>query len=216
MANYIFFHVYCNKNTFRILVDMISKIIYSNLYHSVDKIYTFLTGEVKYINQCINYIINCGKKFDITEIGINDNTAERFTLLKMKNYLKDEDKFLYIHSKGVIRSIEHEMTCYINDWRYLMEYFLITKFELCLKELDNYDVVGVNYKNHFSGNFWWSKGVYFKTLQNFIEDYYTAPEDYIFKTTVGSPKIKCLHSSGLEGFGHYYNGYPWCKYIDNN
>jgi len=36
---YIFFHVYCNKNTHRIFSDMISKIIYSDLYNYVDKIF---------------------------------------------------------------------------------------------------------------------------------------------------------------------------------
>ena len=106
------------------------------------------------------------------------------------------------------------MTNYINDWRYYMEYFLICKYKICLKELEEYDTVGVNYLNHYSGNFWWSKGEYFKTLQDFIEDYYTAPEDYIFKSTQRKPKVKCLYSSGMEGFGHYYNGFPWAKFID--
>jgi len=95
-----------------------------------------------------------------------------------------------------------------------MEYFLIYKHNDCIELLNEYDTVGINYidKLHYSGNFWWTKGSYFKKLPEQIEDYYTAPEDYICKA---NPKVKVLYSSGLEGMGHYDNEYPYIKYIDN-
>ena len=73
-----------------------------------------------------------------------------------------------------------------------MEYYLIKNFKFCLEKLNDYDIVGVGYMTkiigpHFSGNFWWSKGSYYKTLPtkadmtNNIGPDYLAPESFIFK-----------------------------------
>jgi hypothetical protein len=55
-----------------------------------------------------------------------------------------------------------------------LEYFLIEKHDICLNLLNYYKCVGVNqqfyfdegnkYRNHFSGNFWWSRSYHIKTL----------------------------------------------------
>lgn len=208
---YIFYHIYCNQYTLAVLKDQINKIIFSGLYASCNNIYCFLVGEKKYINICNNYIKNSGKKFSIKAIGINDTTFERFTLLKIKKYINQNDKFLYIHSKGITKKNDQ----YVTDWRNVMEYFLIYKYKKCLKELDNHDTVGINYipNYHYSGNFWWTKGSYYLKLPNQIEKYYTAPEDYI---CINSPKYKNLYSTKLEGFKHYTNLYPIKNYIDTN
>ncbi len=215
---YIFYHIYCNHKTYNIVNDQINKIIFSGLYDRVDKIYVFITGEEDHVDKIKNLIQNSGKKFSIEDIGINDKTYERFTLLKIKNYIKENDKFLYFHSKGVTNDNPN-----IIDWRNLMEYFLIHKYDLCIKELDKYDTVGINYidKLHYSGNFWWTKGSYFMKLSDTIGDDYTAPEDYI---CTGNPKVGILYSSGLQlkdedgkiGYGHYKHSYPYIKFIDNN
>ena len=94
---YIFYHIYCNEYTLDVIKDQINKIIFSGLYHKCDNIYCFLVGKKEFINICKNYIISCGKKFSIEDIGINDKTYERFTLLKIKKYIKLNDKFLYLH-----------------------------------------------------------------------------------------------------------------------
>jgi hypothetical protein len=212
---YIFYHIFCNSNTYTIVNDQINKIIFSGLYKKIDKIYVFLTGDKYYINDIEKLIKKSGKKFIIADIGINDKSYERFTLLKIKKYIDSNDKFLYMHSKGVSKDNNKNKIENIQDWRNMMEYFLIHNFEECINLLDNYDVVGINYiKNlHFSGNFWWTKASYFKKLPNKIPNYYTAPEDYICKS---NPKIKVLYSSGYGGFGHYKKSYPYSKYIDQN
>ncbi len=221
---YIFYHIFCNQYTKNIIKDQITKIIWSGLYKKIDKIYCFLVGEEKYINEIKSIILNYGNKFIIKNenIGINDNTYERFTLLKIKNYILDEDFFLYIHSKGITRINLYENK--IEDWKNLMEYFLIHNYKECIKYLDDgYDVLGVNYvnnpytnKNHFSGNFWWSKGSYFKKLPTEIGKeyennkiaYYTSPEDYI---CLNNPKIKILFNSNIN---HYESNFSMNKYID--
>ena len=90
-----------------------------------------------------------------------------------------------------------------------MEYFLIEKYKICIKHLNNYDVVGINYCTtppHYSGNFWWSTYNYYITLLDSIET-----EMLLFKN---NPKFISLFQSGLEGYGHYYNSYPKSNYVN--
>jgi hypothetical protein len=95
-----------------------------------------------------------------------------FPNIKLIKYFSDNIdeniKILRIHTKGVYNK-PHSL-----EWRKYLEYFLIEKHELCLKSLENYKCVGVNsqyyfddvnkYRNHFSGNFWWSNSNHIKTL----------------------------------------------------
>lgn len=206
---YIFYHIFCNEYTLSVVKDQINKIIYSGLYNNCTKIYCFFTGEKQYIKICVDYIKKCGNKFSIEDIGINDKTYERFTLLKIKKYIKSNDKFLYLHSKGITKQNNQ----YVTDWRNVMEYFLIYKFNDCLMELDEYDTIGINHidQMHYSGNFWWTKGSYYMKLADTIPDYYIAPENHIL---TGNPKIKNRYSTKLEGIGHYTNLYPMINYTD--
>jgi hypothetical protein len=203
---YVFYHIYCNGYTLEVLKDQINKIIFSGLYDKCNKIFCFLVGEDEYIKICIDYINNQGKKFSIEAVDPNNKSFERFTLLKIKKYINDNDKFLYIHTKGITKN----NNVYVTDWRNIMEYFLIYKFNKCLDELDNHDTVGINYipGYHYSGNFWWTKGSYYKKLSDTIPNYYTAPEDYI---CTANPKLKSLHNTNID---HYKILYPIKNYID--
>ena len=99
----VFYHIYCNENTEKIVHDQLIKIIFSKLYDLANVIYCFLTGEEKYINICKDMISKYGKKFIIQDIGVNDKTYERFTLYKIKPLINENDKILYIHSKGITK-----------------------------------------------------------------------------------------------------------------
>ena len=116
MSIYIFYHIYCNEKTESILKDQINKIIFSGLYDTVEIIYLFLAGEQEYINKYKKILDMSGKKFKIAKEGVNDTTYERFTLSSIKKYIKREDKFLYIHTKGVGNSSDQ-----IYYWRTYME-----------------------------------------------------------------------------------------------
>ena len=186
---YVFFHIYCNSNTLEIVRDQATKIIFSGLYDDVTTIFCYLAGNKEYVTLLKTYITSLPKKFVVKDIGVDDITYERFTLTKIKNHVQENDKFLYIHTKGVTRvqekSIISECT-YL--WRNYMEYHLIRHYKKCLEKLNTHDVVGAIYKTlmvgpHFSGNFWWSTGAYFKRLsrEHSIGEFYTDPEVYIFK-----------------------------------
>lgn len=193
---YVFYHVYCNKHTMPILKDQVTRIIFSGLYEAVTSIKCFLAGDKKEgIDAAEAFLKDCGEKFTIEEKGEGDKTFERFTLTKIPKYITDADKFLYIHTKGVSeKNNMGDNNQNVYWWRTWMEYHLIHRYEFCLKKLDDHDIVGVGYTTkmigpHFSGNFWWSKGSYYKTLPKNpdgtlnIGSGYLEPENFIFKGT---------------------------------
>lgn len=192
---YVFYHIYANSNTLDIMRDQISKIIFSGLYKDATQIYCFLAGENEYVEKIKTYIETLPKKFKLEAVGVNDKTYERFTLRKIGGLVNDNDRFLYIHTKGVapykgMMDTEKERVsreC-IYLWRTYMEYYLIANYKKCLEKLGNHDIVGVAYKDilvgpHFSGNFWWSTGKHFKGIVSGgnIGSEYNDPETYIFK-----------------------------------
>ena len=218
---YIFYHIYCNEETHAIVRDQLTKIIFSGLYAKVTKIYCCLTGDNAYILTDISRLLERhGTKFSIVAYGHGDTTHERFTLSRIKSLVTDADKILYIHNKGTT----HKDPCAIASiasWRTMMEYFLIHRYEQCLRDLDILDAVGimwhgthqpqfhgVNYM-HFSGNFWWTTGAYFKTLPQDIGSEYWDPEMYIGK---GNPRIKCYYDP--PNFNPYGDVVHMCEYID--
>jgi hypothetical protein len=192
--HYVFYHIYCNEFTLPVLKDQVTKIIFSGLYDYIADIRCFLAGGEKYMGPIREFLNNSGVKFKIEKLGINDKSFERFTLSQIPRYITEDTKFLYIHSKGV--SAKHAANDNIYWWRSWMEYHLIYRFKECIEALDEVNIVGVGYTTkmigpHFSGNFWWSKGDYFKTLPKRddgsvtgslnIGTNYTDPENFIFK-----------------------------------
>jgi len=194
---FIFYHIFCNEQTLNVVRDQIMKIIFSGLFEKIDKLYCFVTGKKEQIEPVKAFLESLpAAKLEIKE-GVDDSTFERFTLNSIKDKVHANDKFLYLHSKGVTRSpanrAESENVYY---WRNFMEYYLIKNFQKCLDKLANHDVVGVAYKEimigpHFSGNFWWSTGAYFHklTAAHKIGDFYTDTEAYLFKAKPNAYKI---------------------------
>ena len=187
---YIFYHIYCNQHTLPVVRDQVAKIIFSGLYNHVTEIKCCLTGNKDNISQVENFLKDSGVKFKIESVGIDDTSFERFTLNHIAKVIKDNDKFLYIHSKGV--SDRHAAADNVYWWRTWMEYNLMYRFKECLEALNNHNIVGVGYTTkmigpHFSGNFWWTTGSYFNTLPKNedgslnIGSGYTDPENFIFK-----------------------------------
>ena len=174
----------------------------------MNAIHCFVAGEPKYVDACISFIKRFGSKFMISGIGYNDTSYERFTLEKIKFFIKSGDKFLYIHSKG----ITHPNKTNVVDWRDVMEYYLIAKHDICIDDLNHKDVAGIYYTTspspHFSGNFWWSTADYFLKLPDSIGTNYLDPEMYLMKA---SPVIACYKPIGKCSYDYEY---PPISYID--
>jgi len=203
----IFYHISCINNWKEIVESQLTRIKTSGLYDKVKNIYCFLvdpTSNVEYETN-VEYIEKYGEKIKVLLVEKSGN--EIITLSNIKKYIEYNDRFLYIHSKGVTRCNEPYYKN-VEDWRKLMEFFLIDNYQKCIEELNNYDAIGINYVNtpkHFSGNFWWTNFCYYKKLNDIIEN----EETHIFS---GNPKYISLFQSGLEGYGHYNNQYPETMY----
>ena len=208
----IFFHILCNENTETVILNKITKIIFSGLYEKCKNIYCFLVGtDNNYIEYIKNIINKSGNKFIVAEVGLNDYSYERFTLLKIKNYIHPGDKILYIHTKGITR---YNTNLYSNiiDWVNLMDYYLIYNHSICLNVLETFETVGVNYhphnnSPHYSGNYWWCTANYYLSLNDYIPDDYYAPEFYLFSRR---PRYLCLYYSNVD---QYNVRFPLINYV---
>ena len=127
--------------------------------------------------------------------------------------------YYYLHTKGLRHFGNSNEQCII-DWINLMVYWNIEKWELAIKKLEQYDTYGCNYtiipKNHFSGNFWWSKANHILKLPLIISDNYNSPEFWIQE--VENNSFSAYNSeytvSRNESEGHYANLYPRNKYSE--
>jgi hypothetical protein len=78
----------------------------------------------------------------------------------------DSDYILYIHTKGASKQSDNRYENIIS-WRHLMNYFNIEKVKNVFKlfEKTEFNTYGVLLRGYFySGNFWWAKGSYLKTI----------------------------------------------------
>jgi len=162
--NVCFLH-FCNKdNNFDILNDQLNYIKSTGLYEKLDYIFIIMLG--KY------YEIPYDCKIKLVYYSSNIYEWEFPSIQHIKYFadiIQDNIRILYIHTKGVLKNFG------AHEYRKYLEYFLIEKHALCLDALRNYKCVGVTqqfyfddnkYRNHFSGNFWWTNSSYIKTLQN--------------------------------------------------
>lgn len=150
------------------------------------------------------------------------------TLIDLKtfcNYIDTDTAILYCHLKGVTHAgspIETNIT----DWRNLLQYFNIVQWNKCVNLLDQgYDTVGVNFLQkpypHYSGNFWWAKSGYIRSLPklvlpstiDFKKQLFESVEEYRHEAEMwigyNNPKYATLHQSNAH---HYRDAYPTYLY----
>ena len=111
-----------------------------------------------------------------------DNLYEKFAINHYKNYIKDDDYYLYyFHTKG-LKNKEGPLFHVFSSRRKILNFYILEKYHINIQLLENYDAVGCSLtlypKKHFSGNFWWSKSSHLKKLEN-INDKYLSPEMYV-------------------------------------
>jgi hypothetical protein len=128
---------------------------------------------------------------NILEVSNTDEQYEGFTLKYLHQHSLNDtyEKVGYIHTKGIsflsgdrdhnpnkpgVRDSSQDKTLIaINSWRHFLEWGCVDMWKRNVDILDNFQVSGVNYSAspwpHYSGNFWWSRSDYIKTLENPIE-----------------------------------------------
>jgi hypothetical protein len=208
----VYFHI-CQRGQWKRSLQMsLDKIVKSGLYDVVNVI---RCGVVNDSGILIPDEIFNDPKMKIIYEGLS-HEYERPTLLHMRNSAeKDAEemgydtKYLYLHTKG-IRWFGADQEQNVVDWIKLLQYWNIEKWRNALIQLEKYDTYGCNYINesyppHYSGNFFWTKASYVKTLDNHIGDQYNDPEFWLLTKT---SQVFNAFESGFEGMEHYHNVFP--------
>lgn len=157
-------------------------------------------------NQSIRYIIEKFK--NVRDVRCCGNEFVTIDLIEIdKQKFGDSDYILYIHTKGASK-INNESYSNIKSWRELMNYFNIEKCKNVFNIFDKteYNTYGVLLGNAgrwkiYSGNFWWSKASYLKTIKmdGVKKNRFNAEVDYI----QNGENWKPYSPYNKEGLNHY-------------
>jgi hypothetical protein len=151
------------------------------------------------------------------------NRGEFFTLGKLKSFCatcKNTTPVGYVHTKGLVNGFENPC---ISDWTDYMLYFIVENLTTCINAInDGHDAVGVDWaelpNKHFSGNFWWSKSDYINTLPDIDPPNFWVSgcpsQRHLAEFWLGSnsPKVKCLHQSGIDVYQRHMHRYHESNY----
>lgn len=116
-----------------------------------------------YYEMVREYIQNRFPFVEIVEVRDTNNTNiyEGQTLYHVWQHAQNNNgAVLYFHSKGITTPGNPT----VHDWRRMMQYFLIDKWEVCIAQLRTHDVVTT--KSQWLGNFWWANCSHLRQLPN--------------------------------------------------
>lgn len=192
----VYFHVMAMNHVMSVIKSEVDTLYSSGLYARADAIYVYLCfrkdqGKMRKLVRA--FFGQQGTKFSIFTESAKPKIYERLTLQAIPAMVRDKDKVLYIHSKGVSHTDAEEAADRVL-WVDLMLHWLVNRYQLCLDMLDKHDTVGVRYMTlpepHYSGNFWWSTGKHLRALPLPIGDAYLDPEMWVCKgADVGEIKL---------------------------
>jgi hypothetical protein len=141
------------------------------------------------------------------------NNGEKDALLLAYDYaLKNENAcIMYMHSKGISHPTDNQ-----DDWRMMMQYFMINNWKMAVDYLSDHDIVTVNWRTypcpHPSGNYWWTNADFLRKLNPaFLSD--TDRTTHEFWLGTSPSKVANLYETELDHYNHscppssYSNGY---------
>ncbi len=211
--NEIFFHIATIGNYQEVFDEIYYEINKSSLIDKIDKITICIVGKEK-------VRIPEDKKISIIK-NKSIELGEFFTLDILKKYcdsINDEKSILYLHTKGVSTPYNK---CIV-DWRRYMTFFVVNKFEYCLKILKEKDACGVDLVNeptlHFSGNFWWANSKYIKLLPDIksiikSDNALTKRHNAEFWIGMNNGNLLSLWNSNINVYERHLHSYPQYLYI---
>jgi len=165
--------------------------IYYHIY-AIDGVESIIDEQLSLIKTYFDfaYILNIGISIGENDVSIS-KILEKFTkpnykirdvraygnewttldlIEKDKKKFGDSDYILYIHTKGASK-LNDVNYIKLENWRHLMNYFNIEKVKNVFKlfEKTEFNTHGVHYitsnnRPHYSGNFWWMRSDYAKTI----------------------------------------------------
>ena len=150
--------------------------------------------------------------------GIRDsneyNLYEGYTLDYMYQSCSPDAAVLYMHSKGLYSA------CFnVSTWREVLEHFMLNEWRDCESRLDVCDVVTVKDDTIVnSGNVYWARGSYLKSLENPLDSHKYIPQDmshlyptgdryrYAFERWITSknPRVQSIHEIKVNPYDNYW------------
>ena len=130
--------------------------------------------------------------------------------------LHDDAYVLYFHNKGATSN-----STYVAAWRECLNHEMITQWRICNYMLSAYEVVGVR-DAHVrrsndvitSGNFWWTRAKYLKTLPDpidstkYLDKHHPGDYDYRYCferwITANGPNIGFSRDMNIDPYIEYY------------
>ena len=173
-----FCHNFLQNDWKEIVSSQLHKMFVSGLYDRADNIFygVYADNNTDYLD-FMKLVEHYDRRLKVNVVRYTENQAEYSTLLNLQNYcrINPNSQVVYFHTKGSSREKSH----YITSWRECMEYFVIENWKYSFNNLLNKkcDVCGALYvtlfrfleyefKNYFSGNFWWADSKYINKLPN--------------------------------------------------
>lgn len=221
----IFWHI-CGINHWKeIAKDQFNTIQSSGLLDRADRIMVTFLGKTR--NE-ISWLETSSKKVEVNNYSADTNHYERMCLNGLREWsFKNTGLALYIHAKGVSR-IKAKNKPNVWGWRKLLEYFLVENHERCTNEIRHgLDTLGGNlciakrrgketydpgHSMHYSGNFWWARPEYVRTLPKIPENVRMQDgNNYInyceYWLLAPFPNVSCGVNFKTR-VPHYYDSYP--------
>lgn len=196
----IFYHVYQYGNWSNLVREQLDLLFSSGLYDACSFIHIGINGASEFPFSDPKY-----------QIRYNPEpwTEETPTLVSLSEFCQPNNNWavLYLHTKGVTQPIPETA-----DWRRAMEYFCVERWKDCLEQLGSHDTTGCLFMDecyygfypHYSGNFWWSRSEYVKTLDNsYLLTGIRQNREFWIGTGNGS-----MHSFLNTGLNHYAVRFP--------
>lgn len=168
----VYYHIYAVEGVESIIDEQVSLIDTYFDFPYIMNIGITTTKENQRISQIIDKLYSYNPNYRIRDVRIGGNEFTTLDLIELdKDIIADDDKILYLHTKGASK-LEEVNYSNIVDWRNLLMYFNVVHVKTIFAAFKtNYNTFGCLLKriagfdtSIYDGNFWWAKGSYIKTL----------------------------------------------------
>ena len=214
----IFSHNYLKNDWVSIIKNQFERVVKSGLYNRCDHYFcgVYSESDEEYYN-FLKMVDSYDKDIKVKVVRYTTNKFEYNTLINLQNYCKLNLNgcVLYYHSKGTSKVIQTDS---ITSWRDCLEYLNIDNWQKSVDALKtkNYDVVGglyvthyvspkKEYRNYYSGNFWWGDCEYISKLPNLSLTYV----DTMYNGDMSDHRMACelWIGKGYHRWLNYYSEY---------
>lgn len=169
---HIYYHIYGVENVQPIIDEQLSLIqTHFNFPHILNVGISIGNNNIPNTWLWDSFYNNNKPNYRIRDVRANGSEFVTLDLIeKDRETFGNSDYILYLHTKGASK-IDRPNYNILEGWRRYMNYFNIEKVSNVFKifEQTDYNTYGCNFvsdahRPHYSGNFWWAKSDYIKSI----------------------------------------------------